>query len=205
MSRPIDEIKADLDAQLDRGRIKRVNVGGGHRADYLEAYDMIETANRIFGYDGWSYRVVNGPTFIELANLYTAEVEVTALNIWRTDIGTNVLAGTGSSHHEMSMKGAVSDGLKRALRTFGDQFGNSLYDKDGASEQGRPVASAQARGNGRSTPPSTEGVLTVNDFFSAVFRDLRLTRPDVLRRLGVDDPGEITDFAAARAALEAGQ
>jgi recombination DNA repair RAD52 pathway protein len=29
--------------------------------------------------------------------------------------------------HEMAEKGAVTDALKRALRTFGNQFGNSLY------------------------------------------------------------------------------
>lgn len=29
--------------------------------------------------------------------------------------------------HEMAEKGAVTDALKRALRTFGDQFGNGLY------------------------------------------------------------------------------
>lgn len=29
--------------------------------------------------------------------------------------------------HEMAKKGAVTDGLKRCLRTFGSQFGNSLY------------------------------------------------------------------------------
>ena len=29
--------------------------------------------------------------------------------------------------HETAFKGAVTDALKRALRTFGPQFGNSLY------------------------------------------------------------------------------
>jgi hypothetical protein len=29
--------------------------------------------------------------------------------------------------HEMAEKGAVTDALKRALRTFGNQFGNGLY------------------------------------------------------------------------------
>ena len=28
--------------------------------------------------------------------------------------------------HETALKGAVTDGLKRALRSFGDRFGNGL-------------------------------------------------------------------------------
>lgn len=32
--------------------------------------------------------------------------------------------------HEQAEKGAVTDALKRALRTFGNQFGNSLYGAD---------------------------------------------------------------------------
>ena len=34
--------------------------------------------------------------------------------------------------HETAHKGAVTDALKRALRSYGDQFGNSLYG-DGAT------------------------------------------------------------------------
>lgn len=35
--------------------------------------------------------------------------------------------GTITDAHEMAEKGAVTDALKRALRTFGNQFGNGLY------------------------------------------------------------------------------
>jgi recombination DNA repair RAD52 pathway protein len=51
-------------------------------------------------------------------------------------VGTEVAAYTRDGHapspqsHETAIKGAVTDGIKRALRSFGDQFGASLYDKD---------------------------------------------------------------------------
>ena len=45
-------------------------------------------------------------------------------------------------------KGAVTDGLKRALRSFGDRFGNGLYG-DQPPANGRAAAPASnARGNG---------------------------------------------------------
>jgi hypothetical protein len=50
----------------------------------------------------------------------------------REDVGHGIAAGTSSEAIEMARKGAVTDALKRALRSFGNQFGNSLYDKDHA-------------------------------------------------------------------------
>ena len=55
--------------------------------------------------------------------------------------------------HDMAIKGAVTDALKRALRTFGPQFGNGLYEHDDIAPpkppQQRPLPntdSASARG-----------------------------------------------------------
>ena len=45
-------------------------------------------------------------------------------------------------HYDTASKGAVSDALKRALRTFGAQFGNSLYDK-GRHGQAQPKPQTQ--------------------------------------------------------------
>lgn len=54
--------------------------------------------------------------------------------------------------HEMAEKGAVTDALKRALRTFGDQFGNGLYgdgripvDEDGNASATPKAPVAQQR------------------------------------------------------------
>lgn len=40
---------------------------------------------------------------------------------------------TIAESHEQAEKGAVTDGLKRCLRAYGEQFGNGLYDKNGSS------------------------------------------------------------------------
>lgn len=40
---------------------------------------------------------------------------------------------TIAESHEQAEKGSVTDGLKRCLRAYGEQFGNGLYDKDGSS------------------------------------------------------------------------
>lgn len=188
---------AALSEALDPSRVAQVQVGGGRSAGYLKAYDVIETANRIFGFDGWSYRVIGTPECNE-AGVYSAIVEVAALGVTRTDIGTNPLQGGQSgpqaSHHEMSMKGAVSDALKRALRTFGAQFGNDLYEKD-----------TPARGGVRRTPErpqrqeqSRSEAVNAGNLLSWAFQEHNLNRTAVLSILGVEKPSDITDFDDAK-------
>ena len=59
---------------------------------------------------------------------YTATVKVTVPGApSRTDVGFQPVAEETSEGHETAYKGAVTDALKRALRTFGAQFGNALY------------------------------------------------------------------------------
>lgn len=122
---------------------------------YLEGYDIIDTANIIFGYDGWQddTESVVLETMLGIP-LVKAKVKVGIRNdegewIWRSDIGVcSVSGGKGGNYNpaaiEMAIKGAVTDGLKRCFRTFGSQFGNSLYDKDFANNNNQPAVNIQA-------------------------------------------------------------
>jgi len=127
-----------LDAPLDPKRIaqrKQANI----TLDYLEGYDVIDKANEIFGYDGWGYRIeeMRDVTPADGRPIFEAQVTVCVIThenymVNREDVGHGIAAGTSSEAIEMARKGAVTDALKRALRSFGNQFGNSLYDKDHA-------------------------------------------------------------------------
>jgi len=131
-----DEQIERLRAPLDKQRIKREKQGS-RMVSYIEGWDAIATANDIFGFDGWEYAVLGIRNVGGWENrkgetvcLYEATVEVIVGGVRRVDIGTNITSGDTAEAHETGVKGAVTDGLKRALRTFGNQFGNSLYDKD---------------------------------------------------------------------------
>ena len=80
---------------------------------------------------------------------YSAPVRVSVVGAPpRTDIGFHIVAEDTPEGHETAAKGAVTDGLKRALRSFGDRFGNGLYG-DQPPANGRATAPASnARGNG---------------------------------------------------------
>ena len=118
---------------------KNVETRDGNRAgtfqlSYVEGWHVINEANRIFGFDGWSCETIE-TTCVNSepdAVTYTAKVRVT--------VGNNIVReGTGAGHgntkqgiginHESAIKEAETDAKKRALMSFGNQFGLSLYDK----------------------------------------------------------------------------
>lgn len=130
--------KKALEAPLDPAVVKP--AGNGVKGDYIEGWHAINEANRIFGFDGWSYttelkevcQMTNQNGNIEIG--YICKCTVEALGVTRQDIGY----GSGAAKkpgdaHENAVKEAVTDALKRCLRTFGNVFGLALYDKSRAN------------------------------------------------------------------------
>ena len=131
-----------LKQPLDRNLVSQRQGSGRRMFDYIEGSKVIDQANDIFGYDGWGYEVkeVRYETF-DIVNQQTAEiikqasycaiVQATVVGAPpRTDIGDCDVTSNTPDGRETARKGAVTDGLKRALRSFGAQFGNSLYSDD---------------------------------------------------------------------------
>ena len=113
---------------------------GGRTFDYLEGHVVIDQANRVFGYGGWGYELVGDVTLrrietvdsqtgeVTVSQGYSAPVRVTVAGaLPRTDLGVHPVAEDNLDGHDTAMKGAVTDGMKRAFRSFGCQFGNAFY------------------------------------------------------------------------------
>ena len=136
-----------------KGRARRSSPDGERRVAifaYVEGRVAIQQANHIFGFGGWGYEVVGDVVPWETDTVdsktgevrrvrsYAATVRVTVPGAPpRTDVGFHTVAEETPEGHETAYKGAVTDGLKRALRSFGDQFGNCLYG-DGAGDDLAP-------------------------------------------------------------------
>jgi len=128
--------------ELDSSRIKSRSKGNVSLS-YLEGFDVIETANKIFGYGNWDYNITSLTQVSQELNhnqnniiCYKAVVNVTvhdlthSKSVTREDVGFGTgIAKTLADAHEGGAKEAVTDAIKRTLRSFGNQFGNSLYDK----------------------------------------------------------------------------
>lgn len=157
-----DRIAAELAKDLARALVKPPPQG--KYGEYISAFDVITTANKIFGWDGWAYAVDrleqtncgevektnrDGEAYMQWEIGYMAVVRVSVCRggiVGRQDVGH----GQGHSKslgdaHDSAMKEAVTDALKRALRTFGNPLGLALYDKTKAHVSDNPNA-AEERG-----------------------------------------------------------
>ncbi len=130
-----------LQHDIDQSRVKS-REKAGMTFSYLETYDVINVANRIFNYN-WEYHIkdltqVASETNNNGNHVVTYRAIVT-VKIWdaqhknfieREDTGVSIgTARTLGDAIDVASKSSVSDSLKRSLRTMGAQFGNNLYSK----------------------------------------------------------------------------
>lgn len=139
-----DEQKKLLAADLLKSNVKS-REQSGRKLSFIEGWFAIAEANRIFGFDGWSSETLEVKCVSEKAREIGANKApgfgVTYIAKCRITIGfsdTLVREGCGTGHgidrdlgqaHESAIKEAETDARKRALMTFGNQFGLALYDK----------------------------------------------------------------------------
>ena len=130
----------ELSKDLDKSRIK-IRDKSGISLQYLETFDVINEANRIFNHM-WSYTITrleevaremnqNSNHVITFSAIVKIKIFDTNGNyIEREDTGVGVgTARTIGDAIDNSSKSAVSDSLKRCFRTMGVTFGNNLYSK----------------------------------------------------------------------------
>ena len=136
-----DKASVDLSKKLAPTAVKPAKQFGP-KGDYIEGWHAMAEANRIFGFGGWSYTIVDCRVVQEKPReigrdkkpgfgvTYVATVRVTVGDVIREDVGSghgyDVDLGLA---HESAIKEGVTDALKRSLRSFGNPFGLALYDK----------------------------------------------------------------------------
>ena len=134
-----NQLKA-LSYNLDENRVKSRDKAG-MSFKYLETYDVINVANTIFNYM-WDYTITrleevaretnqNGNNVITFSAIVKVKIYDAQRNFIEredTGVGTGTARTVGDAIDNAS-KSAVSDSLKRSLRSLGGQFGNDLYSK----------------------------------------------------------------------------
>ena len=129
-------LKAKLNGQRVRQRTE-----DGKVLHYIEGWYAVTEANRIFGFDTWDRETlelrmlgqekVDGQQVVSYLARSRITVRAGDLCIRREGAGT----GHGRSQnpgqaHEMALKAAETDAMKRALSSFGNPFGLALYDSE---------------------------------------------------------------------------
>ena len=141
----------------------------GSSLHYVEGWHVVAEANRIFGFDGWDRESVTSTcvwtkqTGLRFAAAYVTRVRITVRagdeRIVREGCGAGESnAASPGQAHEFAAKAAETDATKRALSTFGNSFGLSLYagpsDPNGRKSFGSVAARAASQGAGPEAPQS---------------------------------------------------
>ncbi|TPW26846.1 RAD52 family DNA repair protein [Pararhizobium mangrovi] len=187
-----EEQIASLNAKLDPGHVQKPKGQFGPKGDYIEGWHAISEANRIFGFDGWSYHIVemsecHPPAQNEKGNFavaFIARVGVSVGSIHREDTGYGSgFAKQIGDAYESATKEAVTDALKRALRTFGNPFGLALYDKSRANVGVENAAPASSNGYTKEKSAPKQSKADARETFKTLQEDLRHSKSrEELRR-----------------------
>jgi recombination DNA repair RAD52 pathway protein len=145
---------AALTADLNPGRISnRKGNGGAGQLSYLEAWDVKATLTKVFGFGGWSSRLIEG----KIERVFT-KAEIGGNAMWTVMASATIelyIHQLGAVYSEMAVssqgnaqvgeaadfaiKTAESDALKRCAINLGTQFGLSLYNSGSTQDVVRVV------------------------------------------------------------------
>ncbi|KAG7819931.1 hypothetical protein KL909_004680 [Ogataea angusta] len=135
----LERLKTALDRKLGPEFISIRSGPGQSKVNYLEGWKAINLANEIFGPTGWrselrSFQVDyiderNGRVSLGLSSIVRV---ILRDGTYHEDIGYGSIdnCNSKSAAFDKCKKEAATDGMKRALRQFGNSLGNCLYDKD---------------------------------------------------------------------------
>lgn len=189
-----------------RGRHLHTREVDGRRLTYIEGWYAISLANEIFGFAGWDRATLHLERVHEkyrqdqIVCGYLARVRITVrasgAEIVREGTGWGwATSRTAGLAHERAMKAAETDATKRALQTFGPQFGLTLYDKETpCPTRGVPLFAPD--GSSLSDDLSPEG-------FSSGLRQLieRCTSAAEIKQLTKFNEGSIAEIRTLAPAL----
>ncbi|XP_029953042.1 DNA repair protein RAD52 homolog isoform X2 [Salarias fasciatus] len=114
-------------------------AGGGQKVCYVEGHRVIGLANEMFGYNGWSHSIsqqnvdfvdlINGRFYVGVSAFVKVQLKDGSFH---EDVGYGVSEGLKSKalSLEKARKESVTDGMKRALKCFGNALGNCILDKE---------------------------------------------------------------------------
>lgn len=144
-SEEINQLLKELDAPIPRSAVSTREGGGGKKLNYLTGFYVIDRLNKTLGQGNWSYEIKD-LRLVREGTIKRYDTEVFSCNyvcsltlygaVGHTNFSFNDVGyGDGTDKvdpgkaHELAVKEAVTDALKRCARNLGMSLGLALYDK----------------------------------------------------------------------------
>jgi len=138
-SNEYERIASNLRKSLGPEYISSRSGPGGQKINYLEGWKATHLANEIFGFNGWSNRIMD--TTVDYVDIDNGKISLGLSCIvritlkdgtYREDVGYGSMENAKSkgAAFDKAKKEAVTDAMKRALKNLGPALGACLYDKE---------------------------------------------------------------------------
>lgn len=173
--RTLQSIEQQLDANIPRDAVSSREGGGGRSLSYLTGHYVIDRLNQIFGPFGWASNteemrlVSSGPVERRGGSVHSAHyiakvrlvVEVGGSRTEHncTGYGNGFDKSDPGIAHELAVKEAETDALKRCAKNLGMSMGLALYSKDQENVEDAPVAKGPKATPAAPAPPDTGKVM----------------------------------------------
>lgn len=159
MAKTYDEVKAELDSKLPADSVSTRDAGQGRSLSYVSSYYVLEQMNRIVGQGNWAYETqemrlvyegsIEGESYGKKVTTYNAHYVAKVLLVVDLPEGKKAMFsdygyGDGSDKkspgkaHELAVKEAATDALKRCIKNLGMRMGLALYDKEQTNVEEEP-------------------------------------------------------------------
>jgi DNA recombination protein Rad52 len=190
----LDYLQKQLDQKLEMDEVAKRQGPGGSDVHYIETWRVIQIANTVLGFNGWSSNIVEisqdyleAPAPGRFSCGFSAIVRVSLKDgSYHEDIGYGTSDNQKSKGAAIAngKKNAVSDALKRALKNFGNQLGLTIYDREHInvlkknSRFGATVLPKQRVSNpiyGNSPNPGVNGHVKTEDTENDIVEPVRVT------------------------------
>jgi recombination DNA repair RAD52 pathway protein len=152
MNKTYAQLVKELDSKIPRDVVEERDGGGGRKLSYLPGHYVIDRLNKVLGHGNWSYtssveklhqgvvtdkygkdthtvhysaRVRLSMTFVDSETGYTKEAH---FEDYGYGDGTDKV--NPGKAHELAIKEAITDGIKRCAKNLGMSMGLALYSKD---------------------------------------------------------------------------
>jgi recombination DNA repair RAD52 pathway protein len=218
MSKTHEQVVAELDAKIPRDAIESRDGGGGRKLSYLSGWYVIDRLNKVLGIGNWAYTSDADLLHTDTTNMtvhYKAKVRLAVkFPNGETTEFSDYGYGDGSDKykigkaHELAIKEAVTDGIKRCAKNLGMSLGLALYDKSQENvedEAPKAVAKAAPRAAPQTVAPANdrEALNKKITAMSKVVIAKRLRTLDELKaamksEYGVDSTAALTDTQATQ-------
>lgn len=154
-------IRQELDAKIPRDVVKQRDGGGGRSLSYLEGHYVINRLNEVLGQGNWEYdteemrlvyegKITNNYGKQIFTCHYVSKVRLAVFGLNDEDVrygrsfsdygyGDGTDKSNPGKAHELAVKEAVTDAIKRCAKNLGMSMGLALYSKDQENVTDEPV------------------------------------------------------------------